>query len=299
MSKLKIIGLHFQGRTQTIAAFLIETSEGPVLVETGPHSTLPQLEKGLAQNNYTSKDIKHVFLSHIHLDHAGAAWYFANLGAKIYVHPKGYKHLASPEKLMNSARMIYQDQMDRLWGEMHPIAENQLYAVEDQEVFTIGDTALQAHYTPGHAVHHIAWQWEDQLFAGDVAGVRINTGPVVPPCPPPDIHIEDWLQSIQHIRQLGLQKIYLTHFGAVEHIDAHLKQLEQVLSAWATWMKPHFDAGTAAAELTKPFQEYVAVGLEKAGVDQQGIQQYEIANPAWMSVAGLLRYWKIKYRTEN
>ncbi len=229
MTSINVIDLHFLGNEETIAAFLIETSAGPVLVETGPHSTLPQLEAGLARHGYQSSDIKHVFLTHIHLDHAGAAWYFAQMGAKVYVHPRGYKHLASPEKLMNSARMIYQDKMDELWGQMNPIPEAQLHSVDDLSDFTIGDTTFKAHYTPGHAVHHIAWQLGDALFAGDVAGVMINKGPVVPPCPPPDINVEDWQNSIRRIEGLNLARLYLTHYGEVNEIAVHLAGLESSL----------------------------------------------------------------------
>jgi len=296
MSKIHVIDLHFLGNTETIAAFLIETSTGPILVETGPHSTLPQLEAGIAQAGYTSQDIKKVFLTHIHLDHAGAAWYFAQLGATIHVHPKGYKHLLSPEKLLNSARMIYQDQMDRLWGEMQPIPADRLVQVEDRQSFDLGDSVLEAHYTPGHAVHHIAWQLGDQLFCGDVAGVKISDGPVVPPCPPPDIHVEDWQNSIQRILQLPLNRLYLTHYGAIDNIQQHLGDLEKVLLDWANWMKPHYDQKNDPKVVTPMFQQYVQENLVAAEVNEMGLQQYESANPAWMSVAGLMRYWKIRER---
>lgn len=296
MSQVQVIDLHYLGEERAIAAFLLESSAGPILIETGPHSTIQYLEAGLAEKGYQASDIKQVFLTHIHLDHAGAAWYFAERGADIYVHPFGYKHLAAPEKLMASAKMIYRDQMDRLWGQMHPIPADQLIAVEDLQSFQIGDLNLQAHYTPGHAVHHIAWQVGKTLFAGDVAGVKISGGPVVPPCPPPDIHVEDWMASIARIKAMDLETIYLTHFGPIKDIPPHLDQLAKVIEDWANWIKPHFEQKTDPALITPQFQKYALEQLKKAGVEEENLKKYDSANPAWMSVAGLLRYWKVKAR---
>ncbi|MCB0638830.1 MAG: MBL fold metallo-hydrolase [Lewinella sp.] len=286
------IDLHFQQVPGNIAAFLVETSEGPVLIETGPHSTLPSLRQGLAELGHRAEVVRHVFLTHIHLDHAGAAWWFARQGATIYVHPKGSKHLAGPERLMESARRIYQDQMDTLWGEMNPIPTDQIVEAGHEATFTIGDTTLQAWHTPGHAVHHIAWQIGDDLCTGDVAGVRINQGIVVPPCPPPDIQVEDWQKSIALLRQLSARRFYLTHFGPIDDLDEHLSALEARLQSWADWMKPHFEKQETIETITPAFEAMVRQELEGAGISGQALRQYELANPSWMSVAGLLRYWR-------
>ena len=128
-----------------------ETSEGPIIIETGPHSTLPQIVSFLATKGYTLSDVKHVFLTHIHLDHAGAAWAFAREGATVYLHPVGEKHMIDPTKLLKSAKQIYKDQMYALWGELHPIPAPQLRTIANGEKITIGDTQLVAWHTPGHA----------------------------------------------------------------------------------------------------------------------------------------------------
>jgi glyoxylase-like metal-dependent hydrolase (beta-lactamase superfamily II) len=244
-------------------------------------------------------DFSRVFLSHIHFDHAGAAWAFAEKGATIYVHPKGLPHLASPEKLYNSARMIYGDNMDKLWGEMRPIPENQLYAPEHGETIEYGGVSFTAWHTPGHAVHHIAWQVTDAqgvsaVFTGDVAGVKIGNGPVMPPCPPPDINIEDWQASIQLLRELKSERLYLTHYDEIADKQSHLDALEQRLLAWAAWMKPWFEKQTPAEDIVPHFQEFVKGDLRINGVPESDMARYEAANPAFMSVAGLLRYWKKK-----
>ena len=130
---VKIIDLQFQGQPNAIAVFLMETSDGPVLIETGPYSSIIALEQGLNQHNYGVKDIKHVFITHIHLDHAGAAWFFAKHGANIYLHPLGLPHLQNPEKLLSSAKRIYQDKMESLWGDLQPIPKSQLKAVQNNQ----------------------------------------------------------------------------------------------------------------------------------------------------------------------
>jgi glyoxylase-like metal-dependent hydrolase (beta-lactamase superfamily II) len=289
------LDLQFLGHSETIASFLYETSEGPILIETGPHSTYKELQSELAKKGYTPADIKHVLLTHIHLDHAGAAWAFAREGATIHVHPRGVKHLHDPQKLMDSARRIYKDQMDYLWGQMEGIPMEQLSPMEHGQVLNVGETTIQAWYTPGHAVHHIAWQIGDQLFAGDVAGVKIHEGPVVPPCPPPDIHIEDWQESIRLMRGLDLKTIWMTHFGPIQNITEHLDQLEQHLLDYADWMKPYAEQQADPAKVTPIFQEFVMKELEKLGVEGEDLTRYEYANPPWMSVVGLMRYWKKKW----
>jgi hypothetical protein len=115
---------------------------------------------------------------------------------------------------------------------------------------------------------------------------------VIPPCPPPDIDIADWVASIAVLRRLKPAKFYLTHFGEVAYSDDHLDELEQRLKAWANWIKPHVEAGRTIAETTPLFQQMVKEDLTNAGIDTSSQAKYESANPSWMSVAGLFRYWK-------
>ena len=292
-----VLDLQFQDKPDTIAAFLIETAAGPILVETGPYSTFKSLKEKVQDKGYTLEEIKHVFITHIHLDHAGAAWALAELGASIYLHPFGKQHMHDPSKLLASATRIYGEEgMERLWSTLQPIPAKQLRTVAHQESITVGDTTLKAWHTPGHAVHHIAWQWGEALFAGDVAGVMIEGGPVMPPCPPPDINIEDWQESLRLLRSLKLEHIYLTHFWPITalQIPRHLDELEAGLLRWANWMRPHYEQGKKAEEVTPLFQAFVRQELAAAGVTEAQYDLYENANPAWMSVAGLLRYWRKK-----
>jgi glyoxylase-like metal-dependent hydrolase (beta-lactamase superfamily II) len=156
--KIYTIDLGFMGVERSIAAYAVEGPEGVVLIEAGPYSTWEALQNGLLKQGFHIEQIRSVFLSHIHFDHAGAAWALAEKGATIYVHPLGLPHLAAPEKLYNSAKQIYGDQMEVLWGKMEPIPLSQLYAPEHGEIIETCGLRLTAWYTPGHAVHHIAWE---------------------------------------------------------------------------------------------------------------------------------------------
>ena len=287
------LDLDFLNTPQAIAAYLVETSDGPVLIESGPYSTYEALRAEVQRVGFALEDVRHVLLTHIHFDHAGAAWALAEQGATVYVHPVGAPHLANPEKLWSSAKRIYQDEMDRLWGEMRPIPEAQLREVGHQETLTFGNTTLMAHHTPGHATHHIAYQLEHNVFTGDVGGVRIGKGIVEPPCPPPDIHLEDWQHSIQLLHDLHPRHLYLTHFGRVDQVAEHLNTLYAQLVRWADWVHERMD-GRSADELAPEFTAYVERQLRSHGASDEQVRQYEAANPSWMSVAGLMRYWKKK-----
>lgn len=293
MEQVQVLDLNFQSE-ESIAAFLVPSREGLVLIETGPESTWQHLEQGVRDCGYKVADIKHVLLTHIHFDHAGAAWKLAEKGATIYVHPSGLPHLADPEKLWNSASQIYGDAMERLWGKMKPISTDRLKAVDDGDKIQIGELEFTVWYTPGHAVHHNAYQLGEVIFTGDVAGVKIEDGPIQPPCPPPDINIDLWLQSIQKLKALHPSALYLTHFGKQEKVQELLYDLEQVLKDWSNFILPYFQQAVPQEEVVPLFEAYTQGKLTAAGLNQHELLRYQYANPAFMSVTGLYRYWKLK-----
>lgn len=200
-----------------------------------------------------------------------------------------------PSKLLASAKMIYQEKMDSLWGTLKPIPENQLEVIEDGQSVHIDGAEIIAHHTPGHAKHHIAWQLGNVVFTGDVAGVSIHDGPVVPPCPPPDIQIEDWMDSIEKLLALeGIQKYYLTHFGVVNNPHGHMDKLKAALSAYATFVKPYVEKGHSVEAMMPAFLDFTQQYLVSNGLSEADAAKYEAANPAYMSATGLMRYWNKK-----
>ena len=287
-----VLDLKFLSIQEAIGSFLIETNEGPVLIESGPYSTFHHLEEALQEYGVKVADIKHVLLSHIHFDHAGAAWALAKNGATVYLHPFGHDHIHDPSKLVASATKIYGDKMDTLWGKMEGIPRQNLKTMSHRESLKIGEETFTALHTPGHAKHHLAWQWNDTMFCGDVAGVKIGQGPVVPPCPPPDIHIEDWFASIALILDQKPSSLVLTHFGAQTNPHLHMEELKAILTDWSEWVRERWESGVSQQDMIPKFQDYTSKQLRAKGVSETGLKQYEAANPAYMSVAGLVRYWK-------
>jgi glyoxylase-like metal-dependent hydrolase (beta-lactamase superfamily II) len=282
-------------RKRVIASYLIENGGEPVLIETGPDTTFHKLEKGLNECGYSVEDIRNVFVTHIHLDHSGAAWRFAEAGAKIYVHPFGAPHLADPVKLIASAKRIYKDQMEALWGEIRPIEKERIHEIRDGEKITVGSTSIQAIETLGHASHHHSYLVDDLLFTGDVAGIRIDNGPVLSPTPPPDINVELWRESIRKILSLKPEALYLAHFGKSVNVEDHMKELEDRLIEVTEWTGVRLKQGKTEEEMIIELEIMFKDILAEAGADKQLAEAYELADPFWMNVSGLVRYWK-KFR---
>lgn len=281
------------GRRGIIASTAVESGAGLVLFDTGPESTFANVAQQLHEAGFAAKDVRHVFLSHIHFDHAGAAWRFAELGATVYVHPRGAPHLIDPTRLIDSATRIYGAEMEKLWGQFAPIPEQSVRVMQDMDVVRLGSFDVRAIATPGHASHHNIYQWEDNVFGGDVGGVRLGGGPPVPPFVPPELHIESWQESIKKIRALDAKKLYLPHFGPVEGpVSAHLDALSGRIDRWAAWFRDRIRAGHGEQQLTSAFAEYLANEVREEGATDDEVQDYECADPSFMAVGAAVRYWQ-------
>ena len=286
-------GLHL-GRPHVICAGLVGT-EKFALIDCGPETCFAPLVAEMRRLGVRPENVTHVLATHIHLDHSGGAWRWAEeFGATVCVHPRGAAHLAEPGKLVASAAKIFGADMPRLWGEIRAVPADRLRVVADGEEVAVGAGRLRAVETPGHAPHHHAWWLESErtLFAGDVCGVSIAGGPVLPPCPPPDIDLAAWRTSLARIRALHAERLVLTHWGEVADIAARLDELEARLRDWSQWMLAQLRTGLAEEQIVPRFQARVADELRASGLGDAGIATYEQADPAAMSVTGLARYWR-------
>jgi len=273
--------------------YLIRHGDAVILIESGPGSTLAALQAGLAQEGLSAADVTHVLLTHIHLDHAGAAGWLAQQGAEIYVHPIGAPHMLNPEKLIASATRIYGDRMESLWGEFLPVPQNQLKIPNDAEAIRIGGAEFIPLNTPGHAEHHYVYLFEDIAFCGDVGGVRIPGYQYLRvPMPPPELHIERWHASIARIRKEKPARIAPTHFGIFEDVEWQLREVEKGLDSAARWLDTTMAAEPSIEQMRQSYTDWIIAEGEQIGLDLEVVKAYELANPLGMSADGLLRYWK-------
>jgi glyoxylase-like metal-dependent hydrolase (beta-lactamase superfamily II) len=281
------------GRPGIIAAIALETNDGVALFDTGPDSTFDNISAAMRAAGFLPNDVRHVFLSHIHLDHAGAAWRFAEAGANIHVHARGTRHLIDPSRLMESATRIFGDGMQRLWGEMRPISQDQVQVTDDDRVVRAGQFGVRSLATPGHASHHNIYHWDDNLFGGDVAGVRLDGGPSIPPFVPPELQVESWLDSIARMRTLHAARLYLPHFGSVEgNLDTHFDALEERVRRWADWFRDELRQGRTESEMIAKFARYEAHDILQSGAAEERVADYERADPSFMAVTASIRYWQ-------
>ena len=299
MHSIITLDLNFLNRQKAIAAYLVPYHGGAVLVETGPGSTIAELTNKLKQHGLKPQDITHVFITHIHLDHAGAAGWLASQGAKIFVHPVGEPHMRSPEKLLTSAKRIYKEKMDFLWGEFLPVPAEKLTPVGDREQITVGDLTFTAIHTPGHAEHHISWLLEDTCFTGDVGGIRIpGVFYIRLPLVPPELNFEKWRQSLALLRDIGFKNIVPTHFGIFDDANAHLTMASQLLNENEHWMEQAMIVETPLEELREKYITFLHKQGISLGVSEETLQISEIANPSMMGADGIHRYWN-KHRRIN
>lgn len=290
----------FRGEEGVIASYLLTGPAGPALIDVGPTTTVDHLLAGVRAAGFDPRDFRHLVLTHVHLDHAGAAGTLARMlpGARVYVHRLGAPHLIDPTKLVSSARRIYGDQMETLWGPIEPVPAERLTILDDGDALRVGERTLRALYTPGHAVHHLAYHdaARAELFAGDTAGVRLQgNGFVRPPTPPPDLSLEDWNASLDKLEALSLRGMYLAHFGQFTDVGAHLEQLRRRLGAWGelmlAGMRRGADDTALAADLARTADGELAA-LGSSGRPNDEVRRYEVAANYLMSAQGYMRYYR-------
>jgi glyoxylase-like metal-dependent hydrolase (beta-lactamase superfamily II) len=277
---MRVIDLMHLGRERVIGCWQVDD----VLVDPGPESCLPTLLQALGDERPRA-----LLLTHIHLDHAGASGALVKRwpDLEVYVHERGAPHLIAPARLMESARRLYGDDMDRLWGDMTPVPEASITVLKGGE--RVLDGAFEVAYTPGHASHHVSYLHNGTAFVGDVGGVRVNDDSLtIPPTPPPDIDVEAWHRSIELIDQWRPQRLAMTHFGLSEDVDAQLAEVGARLDDW-TKRVGELDADTFVASML----EEVTQGAS----DPELLPTYTQAAPPEQMYAGLERY--LRKRAES
>lgn len=290
--KIHPLDLHFNYWPESIASFLVIGPEGPVLVETGPGSTLPTLLADLARHHVSPSDVRHVLVTHIHLDHAGASGWWAQQGATVHVHRFGAKHLIDPSKLLSSAQRIYGDMTDRLWGGIIPVPPDRVHPLQDGDPIQAGGLTFVALDTPGHARHHMAYGLNDVAFTGDMAGVRLpGRAHIQVPTVPPEFDLEDWKASLERMRAWGFARIYLTHFGPVDEVEVHLTTTAALLAEYAERVRQEMVRGATRGEIIQQVVEWEADNQNREGSCAQGEATQTGFGSISTYVDGIMRYW--------
>jgi glyoxylase-like metal-dependent hydrolase (beta-lactamase superfamily II) len=293
--RTETIDLNFLGTEHVIASFLLLGDGSAALVETGPTTCLDSLTGGLKEHGVSPEAVRQVFLTHIHLDHAGASGHLAKLlpNATFYVHEVGRPHLVDPSKLWKSATRIYGERMDQLWGEARPVPEDRLVVLSGGEELEAAGGVLTAHYTPGHAYHHLAYLEPDSgaFFAGDVAGIRLpGQSYVRPPTPPPEIDLEAWVQSIEEMRQIAPASLCPTHFGSFDDVERQLNELEQRLQSWLLFVEGRMDEGATREEIADELKVKGDAEMLAEGAGLEESEHYDLAGEYAALVDGIMRY---------
>jgi glyoxylase-like metal-dependent hydrolase (beta-lactamase superfamily II) len=231
----------------------------PAIVETAPASSLESVLAGLEAVGADHLDW--IVVTHIHLDHAGAAGHLARRfpEARIVVRSEGAPHLVDPTKLWASASRLYDD-MERLWGSMLPVPAERIAAVaEDGVVADLGDgRVLRAVYTPGHAAHHMALfePAGGDVFTGDAIGVYLaEVGAVHPATPPPEFDLEAALDSIERVRRLRPGRVFPTHFGPMPAVEPLLDEAGERLRRAVALAEQVAAAGGGLKAIIQAFDE--------------------------------------------
>ncbi len=291
------IDLHFMGSRHVIATALLNGPDGLTLIDPGPTSCLPALEAGLRGRGLSLRDVRTLLLTHIHLDHAGAAGTIAERvpGVRVYVHELGAPHMIDPAKLLASATRLYGDRMEALWGAFQPVPASQVTALAGGERFELGGTSIEVAYTPGHAKHHVSYLNERSglAYVGDTAGIRMVGDYLLAPTPAPDIDIEAWHASLNTIEAWHPVSLFLTHFGCVTPARAHIARFRTTLNKQAEMVRQALHSGRSEEENMRGFVDQLRADARKV-LSEQEARATELAAPFDQLWHGLARYWRKK-----
>jgi glyoxylase-like metal-dependent hydrolase (beta-lactamase superfamily II) len=290
--------LNWMGRPKSIAAVLVSSDGVHALIDPGPASTLGNLRGELAQRGLGLRDLGAVLLTHIHLDHAGAVGALVEENPKlaVFVHEFGAMHLADPAKLLASAGRLYGHEMEKLYGGMVPVPEENMRALEGGETVTIGKRDFSVLYTPGHASHHVTY-WDGQdgtAFVGDTAGISVEGHEfILPATPPPDIDLALWNKSLDAIASLEPARLFLTHFGYALDPRAHIARYRNCLADWFRLVEQLMASGKTEEEAGREFVENFS-GEMKRTLPESEADHYIFNGGLYLSWLGLVRHMKKK-----
>ena len=298
---ISAIDTFYAGRERYTAAYLLSARE-PAIVETGPTTSVGPVTAGLERLGVGPRDLAHVVVTHIHLDHAGGVGEICERypNATVWVHERGARHLADPTRLLASAAMIYgHDRMTELFGPVLPVPAQRIRAVADGDVVDLGDRTLVAAATPGHAKHHLALldSATGAVFTGDALGIHPPDVPVLRPAtPPPDYDLELALGSIERIRSLAGDLVLFSHFGAVHEIDRICQLAARRFRSWTDAVRRAMDRTDDLDEIVAALGVEASADLETGAQSTLDLDRLETLSSVRMNAMGIIGYWRRRER---
>lgn len=285
---IDLVHLDLEG---AIACYLVDGDE-PAIVDPGPSTTLEHLVDSLARHGVGPDDLRHVLLTHIHLDHAGATGDLVERfpRATVHVHEDGASHMVDPERLVSSTRRTFGELHDRLWGEVRPVPEERIQVWRPGEDGT--RAGLRPVPTPGHISHHLAYldEQDGTLFSGDSMGIALSGGPQHPPTPPPAVNLPDWARTLERIGEIGPERFGATHFGFHTDVEARRVQLAERLEALEARVRAAIEAGEEMEDAER-FEREVREELAPY-MGEERVNRYFDMFPAQTDWAGVAFYVK-------
>ena len=296
-SELLVLDLEHLGSPGVMCTYVVVGDE-VAIVDPGPSTTLPTLERALGGHGISLTDVRHILLTHVHLDHAGATGHLASRlpGVLVHLHRDGAPHIVDPVRLVASTRRTFGDAHDRLWGEVLPVTAGQIRAWEPGERGPM--PGLRAFHSPGHIAHHLAYLDErtGTLLAGDALGIVLAPGAAThAPTPAPSLDIEAWLRTLVDLAWLEPERMGVTHFGLHENVTGRRRELYRRLKAVEGRVLEALDRDEDAAAAALTFDREVRT-RQSEGAPTQRVEAYFGCFPATMDWAGVARYVRSRNR---
>jgi glyoxylase-like metal-dependent hydrolase (beta-lactamase superfamily II) len=294
MTRAILLDLRWAGHQRSIASALLRSGDFAALIDPGPSSTIANLREQLNAHGVSIRDLNALLLTHIHLDHAGASGSLVreNPRLQVYVHSRGAPHMADPSRLLDSARRLYGNTMERLYGEFVAVPQDNLRILEGGETVSAGSRQMRVLYTPGHASHHVTYfdDSEGIAFVGDTAGICIEGNSyILPATPPPDINLELWQSSLDAIAALDPKRLFLTHFGFSDHPARHIASYRERLAHWSDLAAKILSQGLDEAQSSEAFLQAIAAEAKET-LAPNDVDHYLFNGALQLSWLGLARY---------